>query len=292
MLPDRASGAGGENVPIRINYRVTDGFRRIGLSRDRVMDVRYSFRHVPLRLGYACTFTRSQGMTMEMLRVSGRGLRKSTGIVYVGLSRCRSLESTYLDELDLSKAVASYAAIAKFPEHFAREVRHLQSKHPEWFEEYYANIDDVMGVQKMHKIIHTEKAEMPSKNTRRTYTASSRGSSQGDLRAWLLKEQKSCPFTGEDLPSLLEAAHIKSYSEFKETGWEKAHEGNAMLMKCDLHTLFDEGYFSLEADGTVLQSRSFAAHPFYAQYRKISLPDWVKAEYLKWHREEIFDPEA
>ena len=52
---------------------------------------------------------------------------------------------------------------------------------------------------------------------------------------------RRCAMTGERTLPVLEAAHIKPYSLVKR------HElSNGVLMRSDLHTLFDEGYLTVD----------------------------------------------
>jgi ATP-dependent exoDNAse (exonuclease V) alpha subunit len=56
-----------------------------------------SFKQFPIALGWSITIHKSQGMTLELVRIDlGRGAFCS-GQTYVALSRCRSLNGIYLD---------------------------------------------------------------------------------------------------------------------------------------------------------------------------------------------------
>src|SRR6266480_511289 len=55
--------------------------------------------------------------------------------------------------------------------------------------------------------------------------------------------ERRCAITGERTLPVLEAAHIKPYSS------GGPHEpGNGLLLRSDLHTLFDQGYVNVDAD--------------------------------------------
>jgi putative restriction endonuclease len=62
--------------------------------------------------------------------------------------------------------------------------------------------------------------------------------------------ERRCAFTGERTLPVLEAAHIRPYSVFPK------HEvSNGLLMRSDLHKLFDEGYITVDpADRKILVS--------------------------------------
>jgi len=94
------------------------------------------------------------------------------------------------------------------------------------------------------------------------------------------------------LPAL-EAAHIKPFSEVK------AHDvRNGLLLRSDLHRLFDLGYVSVRPDLRFVVSRAIKedfenGRDYYAlDEQEIRLPsDALKkpsTEHLEWHYEEVF----
>lgn len=56
-----------------------------------------------------------------------------------------------------------------------------------------------------------------------------------------------CAITGETLPCLLDAAHIV---EVRNKGWHGV--GNALILRADLHRLWDAGYFDIAPDGELI----------------------------------------
>ena len=187
------------------------------------------FNHIPFRLGYAITFNRSQGMTLNTVKVNGRRLMKKTGMLYVGLSRCRSLEGMYLDGISLSKIKASSEALVKFRDHVVNEIRHLYGAHPEWFATFQVQTDDPTTLQRFVEIIHCLKTgsdpasvvevEAEAKTVEdvecdtiedakdgdvmpkfeagsKTQMTKVRNHSQRELRKWLIKHQGKCVITG------------------------------------------------------------------------------------------------
>jgi hypothetical protein len=286
-----------DNRVITIFYKTIEHTRRFNLQSatdyNYTIDLKFSFQHIPLRLGYACTISKAQGMTMDMVKISGKGLRKSCGIMYVSMSRCRDIKNMYLDGIDFSKIVASSIAISKFRDHFTKEINRLIIKYPEWFIEYYVNIDSNMEIQKVNNIIYSarlnQEYRMPdiSSDTQKIVTTMSRGSSQSVLRNWLLKYQKSCLVTNESIPQLLEAAHIKEYNKLKHL--DNAHQNNAVLLRVDIHKLFDNGMMSFEDNGNILWCKSIQEHGVYSGYVKVIFPVFVSLDYVLWHRNNVFD---
>ena len=79
---------------------------------------------------------------------------------------------------------------------------------------------------------------------------------QGQFRAKLLNAYRGrCAFTGCDVASALEAAHIVSYK-----GQETNLEQNGLLLRADVHTLFDLGLIAIDSSNmTVVLSSSLAS---------------------------------
>jgi hypothetical protein len=69
---------------------------------------------------------------------------------------------------------------------------------------------------------------------------------QGKFKRALLDYDKKCVLTGATLPALLEAAHIQ---EVRDGGSDDV--GNGLLLRVDLHRLFDARLFSINVDGTL-----------------------------------------
>lgn len=107
--------------------------------------------------------------------------------------------------------------------------------------------------------------------------------------------QKRCSITGERTLPALEAAHIKSYSK---SGPNLAHNG--LLLRSDLHKLFDAGYLTVTRDMKVEVSSRIKAEfengKEYYQFQGrdlIQVPkrkDFLPAlEYVQWHNENVFN---
>jgi putative restriction endonuclease len=104
---------------------------------------------------------------------------------------------------------------------------------------------------------------------------------------------RRCAITGERTLPALDAAHIKPYSAAGEN-----RVPNGLLLRSDLHRLFDRGYITVRADLRVQVSRrireEFAnGREYYAlDGTRLRLP--VRAEFhpdalaLEWHGDEIF----
>ncbi len=70
---------------------------------------------------------------------------------------------------------------------------------------------------------------------------------QTKFRKLLLSLDKKCIITNEEMPEVLEAAHIIPVSE---NGLESANNG--VIMRSDIHKLYDSGKFIISDDGSIL----------------------------------------
>jgi putative restriction endonuclease len=115
---------------------------------------------------------------------------------------------------------------------------------------------------------------------------------QGAFRVLVTEAyQRRCAITGERTLPVLEAAHIKPYSE------SGPHAiANGLLLRSDLHILFDEGYVTVTEDLRVEVSHrikeEYENGKEYYQYRGKRLqivpgdPDQQPDKtYLRWHNE-------
>jgi len=118
---------------------------------------------------------------------------------------------------------------------------------------------------------------------------------QGAFRLLVIDAyQRRCAVTGEKTLPVLEAAHIKPYAN------EGPHQvRNGILLRSDLHKLFDVGYVTVTTDLRLevsprLREEWNNGKEYYAHHGKAlgclpadaaSLPS---REYLAWHNQEVF----
>lgn len=105
--------------------------------------------------------------------------------------------------------------------------------------------------------------------------------------------QRRCAITKERTLPALDAAHIKPFSE---NGPNETRNG--ILLRRDLHALFDQGYITITPSYIVEISRrikeEFENGRDYYQYHgeKINLPifsqDYPSSDFLRWHNSEIY----
>ncbi len=106
---------------------------------------------------------------------------------------------------------------------------------------------------------------------------------------------RRCAVTNEKTLPALEAAHIKSYSE---SGPHRI--SNGLLLRADIHRLFDEGYVTIDSDCNFLVSSRvkeqfengreyYRFHGQKLQNLPKSLNDLPSEEFIKWHNEQRFE---
>lgn len=105
---------------------------------------------------------------------------------------------------------------------------------------------------------------------------------------------RSCAITGDHTLPVLEAAHIRAFSSKGPN-----NVSNGLLLRSDLHKLYDRGYITITKDHHVVVSKSlkeeFNNGKIYYQMhgkRLCSIPKdpilLPRIEYLEWHNENVF----
>ena len=117
---------------------------------------------------------------------------------------------------------------------------------------------------------------------------------QGTFRVAVMDAyQRACAITGEHSLPALEAAHIRPYSR------EGEHAvSNGLLLRSDIHKLFDKGYVTVTPDfrfdvSSKLKEDFDNGHSYFPMKGKtIRVPErnieQPERELLRWHSEEVF----
>jgi putative restriction endonuclease len=117
---------------------------------------------------------------------------------------------------------------------------------------------------------------------------------QGTFRVLVTDNyERSCAVTGEKTLPVLDAAHIKPFSIVQE------HDArNGLLLRSDIHTLFDRGYVTVTPEHRFEVSRRLKedwenGRDYYAlRGRPVRVPERANARpeaaLLQWHAENIF----
>jgi len=117
---------------------------------------------------------------------------------------------------------------------------------------------------------------------------------QGSFRALVTKTyERRCAVTGEKILPVLQAAHIRPVA----AGGRHQIE-NGLLLRSDLHTLFDRGYVTVSGEGSLRVSGHLksdfnnGAYYFSMDGQSLWTPPRVEdrpsAEALEWHRDVVF----
>jgi HNH endonuclease len=104
---------------------------------------------------------------------------------------------------------------------------------------------------------------------------------------------RQCAITGTHIPPVLQAAHVRPV-----TAGGMHRLDNGLLLRSDVHIMFDRGYLGVDAQYRLQVSPQLRAEfgngeQFYAQAgRVIELParraDRPNREFLQWHLDEVF----
>ncbi len=107
----------------------------------------------------------------------------------------------------------------------------------------------------------------------------------------------ACAVSGEHSLPALEAAHIRPYTR------EGTHDvSNGLLLRADIHRLFDDGYVTVTPDFRFLVSQRLEQEfqngkVYYSQNRRpLMIPknkrDHPDTDLLRWHNENVFEKDA
>lgn len=136
---------------------------------------------------------------------------------------------------------------------------------------------------------------LKNKNPRYAESITMHRLGQGAFRVVVTEAyQRRCAITGEKTLPVLEAAHIKPYSE------NGPHDiRNGLLLRSDVHTLFDDGYITVNPDFVIEVSKRlhddygngkdyYKFHGRKLQIIPSSVIELPSQEYIMWHNEHCY----
>lgn len=106
---------------------------------------------------------------------------------------------------------------------------------------------------------------------------------------------RRCAVTGEKTLPALDAAHIKPYSESGPH-----HPSNGLLLRADIHRLFDDGYVTIDPELKFVVSNRvrqefengreyYRFHGQSLQNLPESIPEQPSRQFIEWHNRECFE---
>lgn len=119
-------------------------------------------------------------------------------------------------------------------------------------------------------------------------------------QAWLREQAMiywngRCAVTGVDIPEILEACHIKPWSDPSSTARERLSVENVIILSIHLHRLFDAGLISFADDGKLLFSEKLSDKNITTLFgdNEVYLTRQLtpaQIDFFSYHRANIFQP--
>ncbi|MGI6242165.1 MAG: helix-turn-helix domain-containing protein [Prevotella sp.] len=149
----------GDREPIRVEPQEWENTKYVINERTKVIEpqVQGVFRQYPLRLAWAITIHKSQGLTFEHAIIDA-GLSFASGQVYVALSRCKSLEGLVLASPIGESNIINDHRVADYISHqqeaAEQSIRELPNLKEEYFRYQLLDLFDFSALMEAEQMVH------------------------------------------------------------------------------------------------------------------------------------------
>jgi len=191
---------------------------------------------------------------------SGQGTAKGGGAVYKLLTFEEAVDQDDRIEIELTKALRIFRPI-------------MQILQPTFDEAQYAR--NMLELADFSEELAPFDPSDEDDGRKRVLKEVATRQGQGKFRDDLMQAYGArCAITGSNVPETLQAAHISPYN-----GKKSNHVSNGLLLRADLHTLFDLGLIRIDPVSRIVSVAPSLIGTDYQMFEGVALSDPIKGSY-------------